>query len=405
MAKGPLANVRVLEYGHLVAAPYCAKLMADLGADVIKIEEPGVGDPARRQGSFFKDIPHPEKSALFLYLNTNKRSVTLNLHTRTGQEILQQLIQHADILIEDASPASAKDLGLTYESLARLNSKLIMTSITPFGCTGPYKDYKAYELNVYHAGGDGFLLPAGLTAELFPEREPIKAGGYLGMYEGGLIAAVATLGALCGRVVLGKGQHIDVSLQEAQLALNRATIRAFVWGQGLEKRRERAFTYGGIMPCADGYIELLALEEHQWNALLELVGNPEWAKEERFRDRVQRAYNGEEVNNYLREWAKDKSAKWIMKEGQARRIPVGFVHTTKDIVESEQMRVRDFLMEVDHPEAERFLYPTAAHHFSKMPWKLRRPAPRLGEHNEEILCGILSYSREDIVKMFQANII
>ena len=153
MTDGALQGVRLLEYGQLVSAPYCAKLLADLGAECIKIEEPPVGDPARRRGPFPDDIPHPEKSGLFLYVNTNKLGVTLDPRTPTGRLIFQRLAQEADVLIEDRPPGEMERLGLGYAALSALNPALIVTSITPFGQTGPYKDYKTYHLNLYHASG------------------------------------------------------------------------------------------------------------------------------------------------------------------------------------------------------------------------------------------------------------
>ena len=148
--RGALKGVRVLEWAHFVAAPYCAKLFADNGAEVVKVEEPDTGDVSRRHGPFPDNIPHPERSALFLYLNTNKRGITLNLHTATGREVFKKLIKDVDIFIEDNPPKLMEELGLDYESLKKVNPQLVMTSITPFGQTGPYRDYKCYYLNTFH---------------------------------------------------------------------------------------------------------------------------------------------------------------------------------------------------------------------------------------------------------------
>jgi crotonobetainyl-CoA:carnitine CoA-transferase CaiB-like acyl-CoA transferase len=156
MAERALSGIKVLECCNLVAGPYCAKLLADLGAKTVKVEEPGVGDEARRQGPFLGDVPHSERSGLFLFLNTNKLGITLNLKNPRGREIFSGLVKESDILVEDYSPREAKALGLDYETLGQLNPRLVVCSITPFGETGPYRDYKSYCLNTLHAGGDGY---------------------------------------------------------------------------------------------------------------------------------------------------------------------------------------------------------------------------------------------------------
>ena len=176
MSEKALVGIRVLEYAKLVAGPYCGKLLADLGAEVIKIEEPGEGDDSRRRGPFLNDIPHPEHSALFLYLNTNKLGITLNLESETGIAIFKSLVKDVDILIEDKSPKTIKDMGLQFEILEKINPRLVMTSITPFGQTGPYAEYKAFDLNVSHSGVLGYLPPC-----RFPDldKDPSKQGARL----------------------------------------------------------------------------------------------------------------------------------------------------------------------------------------------------------------------------------
>jgi crotonobetainyl-CoA:carnitine CoA-transferase CaiB-like acyl-CoA transferase len=163
-SKTALARVKVLEYAQLAAGPYCTKLLADLGAEVIKIEPPRVGDEARRREPFLGDIPHLERSGFFFYLNTNKLSITLNINTTTGRRIFRELVKECDILVEDNPPRVMKDLSLDYRSLQIINPRLIMTSITPFGQYGPYRDYKAYHLNTYHGSGVAKIL-----ASILPE--------------------------------------------------------------------------------------------------------------------------------------------------------------------------------------------------------------------------------------------
>ena len=208
MTETLLAGLKVLEHAQFVSGPYCAKLLADLGAEVIKIEPPGAGDETRRREPFLDDVPHPERSGLFFYLNTSKLGITLNPNTVTGRKMFKELVKETDVLVEDSSPRVMKETGLDYESLKDINPRLVMTSITPFGQTGPYKDYKAYYLNTYNGSGLAKILSDVLPDDL---KQPLKGAGYLGDYDCGLSAAVATMGALYARLFTGMGQQIDIS--------------------------------------------------------------------------------------------------------------------------------------------------------------------------------------------------
>jgi crotonobetainyl-CoA:carnitine CoA-transferase CaiB-like acyl-CoA transferase len=206
----------------MVAGPYCGKLLAELGAEVVKAEPPA-GDSARREGPFAGNSPHPEKSCLYLYLNAGKLGITLDLKSPRGRGIFERLVESVDVLLEDTPPGTLDDLGLGYTRLTQLNPRLVVTSITPFGQTGPYHGYKAYHLNIYHAGGDGYLLQSGGKTL---DQPPMTGGGHLGDYEAGSAASVATFAALLAGRATGQGQHVDVSKQEALLALNRDSRHA-----------------------------------------------------------------------------------------------------------------------------------------------------------------------------------
>ena len=198
MADQSLSDVKVLDLTWYIAGPYCTKLLADYGADVIKVERPGSGDPARSLGPFLGDDPHPEKSGLFLHLNTNKRSITLNLKSEMGKKIFKELVKEADILLESFSPRVMPSLGLSYEELEKINPRLVMTSISNFGQTGPYRDFRLSEL-VLSAMGTAMYIQG------VPEREPVKIGGTVIQFQVGNIAAVATIFALYGSEVRGIG--------------------------------------------------------------------------------------------------------------------------------------------------------------------------------------------------------
>lgn len=399
-----LEGVKVLEYCQMVAGPYCTKLLADLGAEVIKIEKPGWGDDARKRPPFLEDIPDPERSGLFLYLNTNKLGITLNVETHTGRNIFKELVKRADILVEDNPPGVMKEKGLDYEALKELNDRLIMISITPFGQTGPYRNYKAYPLNVFHAGGEGYLTPSGAENV---GRPPLKAGSYLEEYDSGLNAAIAAMGALYWRTRSHSGQYIDISKQESLISLNRMdVIVRYANERKLLTRAQQGVPYGGILPCKDNdYTVFVTWEERQWKRLVAMMGNPQWAADEKFKDHAARFQNGELLNALLTEWLVNYSKEELYHLGQASGVPFGMVNTPEDLVNSEHLRARGFFVEIEHPKAGKLTYPSAPYRFSLTPWKVTRPAPLLGEHNEEIYCRRLGFDKKELVKLREAGVI
>ncbi len=399
MSDKALEGLRVLEYCRMVSGPYCGKLLADLGAEVVKVEEPPSGDPARLRGPFPEDVPDPEKSGLFLYLNTNKLGITLSLQKEAGRRVFRELVRDVDILIEDTPPGSMQQLGLGYDELSAVNPGLILTSITPYGQTGPYRDYKSRYLNLYHVSGhSSFVYIA--TAEA--KGPPVAAGGMVGEYDAGLTAAVATLGATLGRLESGEGEHVDISKYEALVALERVEVNHFA--NNPEPRRWPGMI-GGLVPCSDGYVVITAAQEHQWRALVELMGNPDWSQDEMCRDEFSRSQHRDEIQPHILEWMSRHDKEEIYHRGQEISVPVGPVRTVAEIVGWEQARQRGFFAELDHPQAGRLSYPTAAYGFSETPWHGDSAAPTLGQHNEEIYCGRLGYSREKLAEMAADDIV
>lgn len=398
MAGKALEGVKVLEFASFVTGAYCTKLLADLGAEVIKIEEPQVGDEARRRGPFPNDIPHPERSGLFLYLNTNKLGITLDLKTPTGKRIFFELVGLVDILVADKPPKVMEELGLTYEALKGINPRLVMTSITPFGETGPYRDYKGYHLNLTHASGAGYLMPASTSLE----RAPLKGGGHFDEYACGLSAAIATLGALYWQRATGSGQHIDASKQDMIMDMDKVMITAYP-NTGTIGRRVSAGAGPGPIPCKDGHIMVLTLLKPQWEALLDAMGNPEWA--EKFTDDAYRDEHMQELQARMAEWTKNQTKEQAYHKLQQAGCPAGVVRSAEEVVNWEQPNLRGFFVEVDHPKAGRLKYPTAPYRLSRTPVAIERPAPLLGQHNEEMYCGRLGYTKQELVRMRQAGVI
>jgi len=404
MNKQALTGVKVLECAQFVAGPYCAKLLADLGAEVIKIEPPGAGDRSRKRGPFPDDIPHTEKSALFLYLNTNKLGVTLDTGIPTGKEIFHKLVKDVDILIDDNHPQQMRELGFDYATLQKINPRLVMTSITPFGQNGPHAQYKAYPLNLVHAGMLGYMTP---WVSRWPDREPLQPGGFLGEYGAGLSAATATLAALYVQRMSGEGQHVDVSKQEAILALNRVNVPQFPNdGESDTRFVNLSGLLGDIVPCKDGHIVFQINETHHWKGFVQLIGNPEWAHDPVYLDGAERGRRFQtEIRPRVIEWAKAYTKEDLYHKGQAANCPFAVVNSAEDVVNSEHSKSREFLVDVVHPAAGKIKQPGAPFIMSETPWKIQSPAPLLGQHNEQVYCDRLGYDKHDLLTMRKAGII
>lgn len=291
-----------------------------------------------------------------------------------------------------------KELGLDYQSLYPINPQLIMTSITPFGQTGPHRDYKAYHLNTFHAGGGAYVLSA------LSSQPPVKGGGGLGDYDSAISAAVATTAALYSRWATGEGQHVDISRQESSIALDRIENVAYANRDDAETKAHALARgpLGGLFPCSDGYIVISLLEDKQWQALIRLIGNPEWAEKYSDRDSINR--HRDEIMVLISQWTKRHTKQEIYHKAQTLGCPAGPVNNAKDLIDSDQLKARGFFVEITHPEAGTLKYPSAPYRFSKTPWAVERPAPLLGQHNKEIF-GQLGYSDSELVQLREARVI
>ena len=393
MAVGLLPGVRVLDIGQGISAPYCTKILAHMGAEVIKVEPPE-GDVARGMGPFPGDSPHPEKSGLFLALNTNKYGITLDLTSPDGAETLRELVTSADIVVENPPPDSLEANGLGYETLRGINPGLIFTSVTPFGNRGPYADFKATDLVLYHMSGHAHGL---LGAVENPDSDPpIRAGGHQAEFVGGMAATTATLMALYRKRMTGTGCRIDISSFEAMVNQLISGLANCAYGRpapprDLSKVEEAAIggmvsAIGGILPCNDGYVAISPREDAQWERWLGVMGNPPWASDDRFSTREARQENSPSLWKLLSEWSSNYSKHEIARLGQEQRIPCFPVNTVLDLLDDEHLAHRQFFVEIDHPAAGVLKYPGAAYKFSNSQLPLAaRPAPLLGEHNHLIL--------------------
>ena len=393
-----LKGIKVVELGNFMSAPYCTKLLADAGAEVIKIEKPDGGDESRQYGPFPDDSPDPERSGLFLWLNSNKLGITLNLNTSTGQEMCRRLLKDADVLVTNFPEYDLKNMGLDYPSLETSYKRLVMVSITPFGTSGPYSKYKAYHLNSAAAGG----VCVGIGD---PDREPLAMPLSQGAYQAGVSAASAALVALLARRKTGVGQYIDISEVDVWAALHVGHHMLTFLYRGVTGIRRGIhtgyFNYPNVcLPCKDGYVCLVAPQLDQWNRFVELMGNPEWAKMPRYTNRraMQEEYP-EEVDALIIPWLMERTKQEIFDACVEKRIPCSPVYNIAELLEHPHLKARAFFTEIEHPRAGRLKYPGAPYTFSRQTKKIPSPAPLLGEHNESIMCKRLGFTMDDLAGM------
>jgi len=406
----PLSPYRVLDLTSDTGY-FCGKILADLGADVIKVEPPG-GDPGRDVGPFFRDVPDKEKSLFFFAYNTNKRSITLNIETRDGKEIFERLVKSADFVIESFSPGYMDRLGLGYPVLEKMNPRVIMVSISPFGQTGPRKDWKGSDIVGIAMGGLSHITgsPDRPPARVCVDQAHMMAGGQGAM--GAMIAHYY-------REATGKGQYVDTSTQESvvpsALTVPQAwDLQKFIWpreGAFMSRARKRV---RHLWPCKDGYVawrlftgglgvktrslvdwmksqgKAGELAEINWQEL-DLLTVPE----EKF-------YHWQEL---FGEFFKAHTKAQLCGEALARGIVLIPASTPKDLLADPQLEARDYWEEVEHPEMGTTLaYPGALYKSSEIKWEFRR-APLIGEHNREIYEGELGFTKERLAAMKQSGII
>ncbi len=385
-----LDGVTVVEFGEQVAAPFCAKLLADFGATVIKVEPPGGGDPAREAGPFPDAGPNREASALYLYLNTNKQSVTLDLDQRAGQELALRLAEQADIVVENYPTGYLDQRGLGYAAVRERNPRAVYVSLSAWGRSGPWAHWQATNLVSFATGGQ-----MQLTGD--EDREPLKTGGEQADYQLGLNGFSAALVGLWDALETGSGQYVEISAQEVmastlEIALNTYAYTGIdVWGS---RRGNVVSSIMGVFPCLDGYIGIHAMPRN-FPPLAATMGMPELATDERFNTPAKRLENGDELTAIIYAWAAGQEKREAYARAGSMRGPVAFVHDMADLFASPQLQARHYLHELDTPAAGRITVPGAPFQMSESPARAGRP-PLLGEHTAKILRQRLGLSDADL---------
>ena len=370
---------RVLELGSGFSAAYAGKLLGDHGADVVKVEPPE-GDTTRRRGPFPGNRNDPEQSGAFLALNLNKRGVCLDLDTESGRSELRKLIHWADILVHNYSRLPARALGLDPVTLKAERPALVTLSITPFGNTGPYRDFVAEDITVANAGGWANLCPRTHTD---PSLPPLKVFGNQAAMMAGIAGATAALATFRDARRSGVGDYIDLSAQAYIASGLEGAIPGYAY-QGVIRRRYELNPWG-TFDAHDGPILMLCMEESQWERIVEFMGHPEWTELEMFANQRTRHQNYDAIIHFYQEFISSWNAFELFHAGQARRICLAPVMNFKQVASDRHLRARDGFVTVDHPETGPVEYLAPAVLTTSGRAEIRCPAPRLGEHNAEVL--------------------
>ncbi len=394
----PLNGIRILDITRALAGPYCTMMLGDLGADVIKVERPGVGDETRGWGPPFVGEPYgnyPGESAYFIAANRNKRSITVNIQSREGQDILRKLAGVCDVLVENYRTGDLDKLGLGYAEMHVLNPRLIYCSVSGYGRTGPYADRPGYDAVLQAEGG-----MMSITGSV--EGPQSRVGIPIIDITSGMFASTAILAALRARDVTGEGQLVDISLFDSHLALLTNVASNYLVGGKPPKRLGNA--HPNLVPydsfqARDSWFVLGVANEKQWGILCDVLNRPEWKTDSRFETNRRRVENrsilAEELNKIFSRQNADHWLEQLVKAG----LPCGRINTVPEVFDLPHARARDMILESEHASAGTLKLPGFPYKFSSTPAAIQKPPPMLGEHTEEVLKGLLNFSTEDVAAL------
>ncbi|OGO18489.1 MAG: formyl-CoA transferase [Chloroflexi bacterium RBG_16_48_8] len=396
--KSLLDGVRIIDLSRVLAGPFCTMILGDLGADVIKIERPELGDDTRHWGPPFAQ---GGESAYFLSINRNKRSLTLNVRSEEGLQILKELIQTGDVLVENFRTGTLEHWGLDYEALQRIRPGLIYCSITGYGHTGPYRHRAGYDILAQAMGG--FMSVTGPA-----DGEPHRAGVAIADLAAGMFAAQAILAALYRHEKDGSGQCIDMALLDSQIALMTYVASNYLITSQVPQRLGNA--HPNIVPyevfkAQDGFFAFGAGNDGQWKTFSETVGHPEWATDERFATNPQRVSHREELIQLLKELFLQRDMEEWLSLCEEMGLPAAPIHSLDRVFSDPQSIAREMRVEVQHPTAGIVSLVGSAHKIPTSPPTLRFPPPLLGQHTEEILQELLGYEPETIESLRENGVV
>jgi len=396
--KGPLSDLRVLEMGQLLAGPFCGQLLADFGAEVIKCEQPGVGDPMRQWG---REKPHG-KSLWWPVVGRNKKSVTLNLRTPEGQEMVRGLVKTTDILIENFRPGTMERWGLSYETLKAINPRLIMVRVTGYGQTGPYAPRAGYGAIGEAMGGLRYVVGD-------PSTQPSRMGISIGDELAAMHACMGALMAIHARERTGMGQVVDSAIYEAVLNMMESLVTEFDVA-GYVRERTGAIlpnvSPSNVFDTADNKLLLIAANQDTvFKRLAEVMGKPELAEDDRYATHAARGANMTELDNMINEWTKTIPLKELETLLNDNGVPCGLIYRAADMLEDEHFKARNAIVDVAHPEFGSMKMQNVAPKLSDTPGSVRHAGPELGEHNSYVFDELLNLSAETLADYSERGIV
>ncbi len=391
---GALDDLRVLDLSTEVAGPFCARLLGDFGADVIKVEPPG-GETGRNLEPLSDKVTGPERSAFFAYLNFNKRGIELNLETPRGRELLLDLVRQADVVVESFAPGYLEGFGLGFDALEAVKPGLVMTSITPYGQTGPWRDRPGNDLTAFAASGWAVANRTG-------NSPPLKSSGHQACFVAAENAFFGTISALYYRDRHGVGQQVDVSILET---LTEYFSPRFLEVQHSDvvgrPRLDKPDFFSGPVPCQDGYFAMTISREHFWRDAMNVLGLPDLADAENYWSRLDhREELIARVDPAIAQWQKQD----LFEALSLMRVVGGMVLNTEEVYANEHLRDREYFVEIDDPDLGKFEVPGAPFKMEATPWSMRRRSPRLGEHTDEVLRELLQLNDGAIAALHQEGV-
>ena len=393
-AGGPLADLLVVELGTLIAGPFCGQLLGDMGATVVKVEAPGVGDPMRAWG---RGLP-----VWWPVIARNKKSVTLNLREARGQELLRDLVARADVLIENFRPGTLEKWGLDFDALSAVNERLVMVRVSGFGQTGPYARRAGYGSVGEAMGGIRYLAGD-------PDRPPSRVGLSIGDSLAATFACVGALAALHDRERSGKGQVVDSAIYEAVLAVMESTVPEYSEGGTIRERSGAILPKtapSNVYPTADGEMMVMgANQDSVFARLAEAMGQPEIASDPRYADHVARGEHQDELDDAIGAWTSTLEADTLLELLERQGVPAGRIFRAPEMLADPHFRARDAIIDVDHPVFDRLKMQNVFPRMSRTQGTVRWPGPELGAHNEEVYRGLLGLSGADLDALRTAKIV
>ena len=391
---GPLTDIRVVELGTLIAGPFCGQLFGDMGAEVIKVEAPGTGDPMRAWG---RGLP-----VWWPVIARNKKSVTLNLREPRGQELLRELVAHADVLIENFRPGTLERWGLDYDALSAVNERLVMVRVSGFGQTGPYARRAGYGSVGEAMGGIRYLAGD-------PDRPPSRVGLSIGDSLAATFACVGALAALHDRERTGKGQVVDSAIYEAVLAVMESTVPEYTQGGTIRERSGAILPKtapSNVYPTADGEMIVMgANQDSVFARLAEAMGQPELATDARYADHVARGEHQDELDEAIAGWTAKLPADPLLDILERHGVPAGRIFRAPEMLTDPHFRARDAIVDVAHPVFERLKMQNVFPKLSRTQGAVRWPGPELGEHNDEVYRGLVGLSIEELETLHKAGVV